>query len=244
MVVCPGCGDERGDGDRFCGRCGRSLPTEATAVPRWKAPRPVLLLWILLLCSLGVFQLWARYEDLSSPWYDVCITLFNAAVIGWFVCGDLGALRDCLRIGAPRWGQVLRTVGAGVGLAGFMAIYFGALMRLVLPSYRLLEPFVSHGWPLWTAFVLFAVAPGILEELAFRGWIMDRLDEILGRTDGLLVQAAMFSVLHMSPAIFVSHFVFGVATGWLRRTTGSLYPCMLVHMGWNAIALLFELLSS
>lgn len=44
----------------------------------------------------------------------------------------------------------------------------------------------------------------------------------------------MFSILHLSPIIFPSHFLMGLALGFLRMRSKSLYPGMLLHGGWNA----------
>ena len=63
-------------------------------------------------------------------------------------------------------------------------------------------------------------------------------------TETLIVQATMFSVLHMDPAIFASHFFFGLVVGWLRRFTRSLCPGMLVHAAWNAAIVGLELVGS
>jgi uncharacterized protein len=50
----------------------------------------------------------------------------------------------------------------------------------------------------------------------------------------VLLQAVLFSLLHLGLAIFPSHFVIGLVLGLLRRRTRSLYPGMAVHMTWNA----------
>jgi CAAX protease family protein len=89
---------------------------------------------------------------------------------------------------------------------------------------------------------LLAVIPGVFEELAFRGYVMARLDEALSPTETLIVQAALFSVIHLGVVIFPSHFGIGILLGVIRRRSRSLYPGMAVHMGWNAILVWSELL--
>lgn len=44
----------------------------------------------------------------------------------------------------------------------------------------------------------------------------------------------------MSPAVLPSHFLMGLALGWLRLRTASLVPSMLVHAAWNLTVLLQE----
>jgi membrane protease YdiL (CAAX protease family) len=88
---------------------------------------------------------------------------------------------------------------------------------------------------------MISLVPGVVEEVAFRGVLQTRLSKILTQKEALLLQAALFSVLHLSPAIFVSHFVMGLLLGWVRMKTGHIYYGMLLHMAWNALVLLQEL---
>ena len=85
--------------------------------------------------------------------------------------------------------------------------------------------------------------PAIFEELAFRGYILAQLDRWLRPGEALFVQAALFSVLHVSVAVFLSHFIMGLGLGLLRRRTHSLYPGMLAHGCWNAWVVTAELLA-
>jgi len=70
---------------------------------------------------------------------------------------------------------------------------------------------------------------------------MSRLDRLLTARESLLVQAALFSLLHLGVVIFPSHFVIGLVLGVLRRRTRSLYPGMAVHASWNAIIVFAEM---
>ena len=84
---------------------------------------------------------------------------------------------------------------------------------------------------------MIAFMPAIFEELTFRGFIMERLKKIGGRREALIIQAVMFSVLHMLPAVFISHFVLGVVLGTLYERNKSIYPGMIVHFLWNVIVI-------
>ena len=100
---------------------------------------------------------------------------------------------------------------------------------------------VQAGWPAWTGFVLVSVMPAIFEELAFRGVIQSSLERVFNARDAWLIQAALFSLLHLSPLVFPSHFAMGLAFGWIRMRSRSLYPAMLLHGAWNALVVFQEL---
>ena len=58
--------------------------------------------------------------------------------------------------------------------------------------------------------------------------------------DAMLLQAAMFSILHLAPLSFASHFVMGLGLGWLVVRTRSLYAGMLLHALWNGMIVWLE----
>ena len=86
-----------------------------------------------------------------------------------------------------------------------------------------------------------SVMPAVFEELAFRGVIQSSLEHVFTGVEAWLIQGALFSVLHLFPIMFPSHFLMGLWLGWLRRRSGSVYPGMLMHGLWNALVLAHEL---
>ena len=96
-----------------------------------------------------------------------------------------------------------------------------------------------------------ATMPGISEELGFRGLVLGLLTaSFLNRTSSiakiagcLVVAAVPFASLHIleqSGFALIVLFVFtlyaGVALGWLRLTTGSLFAAMLAHNVANVVS--------
>ncbi len=83
------------------------------------------------------------------------------------------------------------------------------------------------------------VAP-LLEESIFRGLFQTALREVEGAAQRawcvILVSAALFAMVHVgSPwQVFPGLFVLGIVLGWLYERTGSLWPGILVHAGFNA----------
>jgi len=118
---------------------------------------------------------------------------------------------------------------------------FYLLVQTGIPFERITDEIQRHHYSVWQLLVLCSLAPAVLEEIAFRGVIFERLSRVLGEREGWLVQAALFSVLHLSPVIFPTHFAMGLIFGWLRMRTGSLIPGMILHATWNAVIILLEL---
>ena len=95
--------------------------------------------------------------------------------------------------------------------------------------------------PLWTLFLLTAVAPGIIEEIISRGILFRLTEEGLGTWIALAVSALFFGFAHSfnpgatpwtSAAISIEA---GVLFGLLYHVTRSLWWCIGLHAGWNFV---------
>jgi uncharacterized protein len=85
------------------------------------------------------------------------------------------------------------------------------------------------------AAVVVLAAP-VVEELTFRGLGFTLLARY-GDVVALVVTSAAFAAAHGLVNGFAALFLFGMAVGFLRLRTGSLYPGMLLHGSFNALAL-------
>lgn len=225
------------------GDAGAPVAALASAVPadfevRWQNIRIVAWLFGLLLLNSFLFSLLARYDH--SPWTDVAVTSADALLILGFAYAMRADVVPLLAL--PRCDR--RTALTLVLLAGsFIAVlsaYFKFLAHLGVPVLSSTHEYRSAGWPLYVMLLLISVMPGIFEELGFRGVIQSVLERTVDAREAWLIQAALFSVLHLSPIIFPSHFVMGLVLGFLRMRTRSLYPGMLLHAGWNALVVVSE----
>jgi membrane protease YdiL (CAAX protease family) len=197
-------------------------------------------LWGLLLGISALLGLASHFTDVGSPAFDIAFTAAAAAVVVLFCRTNRSGVSPLLRAPAPLVRSGLFALLAFAAWFAFMSAYCRLFEWLGIPFFEYLDDYVEHGWPLWPAVLTFVVAPGIFEELAFRGVITARLESMMRPLEAALVQAILFSVLHLLPLIFVSHFVFGLMLAWLRLKTKSLYPGMAVHMAWNGWVLLEE----
>ena len=87
------------------------------------------------------------------------------------------------------------------------------------------------------AFVVVVVAP-IVEELTFRG-VGFSLLERFGRLIAIGGSALAFALAHGLIEAFPQIFLLGVGLAFLRDRLGSVYPCILLHASFNALALTF-----
>lgn len=84
-------------------------------------------------------------------------------------------------------------------------------------------------------FLTMAVLGPLAEELTFRGVIQTRLERAMPPWLALVLQAAIFGLVHGTPIQMVYAFLMGLAFGFLRRCTGSILPGFAAHAAFNAM---------
>ena len=76
----------------------------------------------------------------------------------------------------------------------------------------------------------------IAEEIGFRGILLGGLLKTRCRPWlAILISAIAFGLLHKFPLAFFGSIVFGIIIGWLYWRTGSIIPCIIVHIVNNSL---------
>ena len=250
-----------------CDRCGRELPSEAKFCPacgqavgvlgyvsdppapveisdqrifelHWKKIKLIGLLFGLLLASSFVLGIASRFGEFS--WPEIIVVATDALIVLIFATVCRRRIIPLLRLPEASRRSVLEMTVMGVGFFVSMGIYFAVLQRLGVPMIRVSDHYRKAGYDLFVVFALVSLLPALVEELAFRGVIQSTLEDIFSARDAAIVQAAMFSVLHLSPIVFPSHFIMGLCFGYARSRWRSLFPGMILHASWNALVVYQE----
>ena len=146
-------------------------------------------------------------------------------------------VREILRrLGVRRFQPAaLKWMGAAIG--AYLLFAFAYSLLIVQPH----QEDIAEGFgavPIQVLLIVFA-AP-ISEEICFRGMLYGGLREKLPRLVAALIAGLIFGGLHaltgvtaVPPLIF-----FGFVLALLYERTGSIWPCILLHMLNNSVALL------
>ena len=137
------------------------------------------------------------------------------------------------------WPILLLLVGP-LHLAAALVNRFANTIFPVPRSYleQLGEQFSFEGVPGWQLLVLFAVLPGIFEEIEFRGPLLYGLRRKFSLPVLALVVGLVFGFFHFSLFRIVTTGVIGIVITAVALMPGSIFPGMLLHFGNNALALL------
>jgi membrane protease YdiL (CAAX protease family) len=150
-----------------------------------------------------------------------------------------GRRRELLGLRRPgSWGRALRLA---------VAVFFGILI-----FNQIVEPFLHpgreqgltpSGWdgsraaPYAANFLVIAFLGPIVEELTYRGLGYSLL-EPYGKWVAIVVTGLLFGLSHGLIDALPVLTAFGIGLAWIRSRTGSVYPGIVVHSVFNALALI------
>lgn len=83
------------------------------------------------------------------------------------------------------------------------------------------------------AFILMVIAAPVLEELIFRGIVLDGLLKKYTPLNSILISGLLFGLVHLNPWQFVTGFIIGIFSGWVYYKTRSLLPSIIIHATAN-----------
>ena len=90
----------------------------------------------------------------------------------------------------------------------------------------------------------FCIFGPIAEEICFRGILLGGLLKMRCRPwIAILITALAFSLVHGYSAKLVGTLLFGIIVGWLYWRTGSIIPCLIIHIVNNSFAYIIHLSS-
>lgn len=166
--------------------------------------------------------------------------LAAAAVAGALLVG--GATRATLGLARPRSG-VLQSAGFVAGTLAWSHLLDTALHALGWREQSVLavlDRALESATPVELAAALagLAVAPGIAEELLFRGLVLQRARRIVGPAAAVAISALAFGVIHLDFAQGAAAALLGVYLGLVALATGGVAVPIACHVANNAVAVL------
>jgi uncharacterized protein len=205
-----------------------------------------LIAWLSFVLVIAAIGYASQAADGDVP--DDFVYRYSAAIFGLIQFALFFGVLLLLAIGAPKRELFgLRRPASWPRAIGYMAAALGVIWALSFA----LSPFLDAGEEQglvpeeWEpdrlgAFLAFAavatLAAPVVEELTFRG-LGFALLEPYGKWTAILGTGILFGVWHGLVVALPVLAAFGVLLGWLRWTTGSVYPSIVLHAIFNGIAI-------
>ena len=149
-------------------------------------------------------------------------------------------LHERLRLFRPVASPTLLIL-AFIGVLSLQLAFVAATQLKIFPESDLLEEMfakINAMGPLGrlAAILFIGVAPGICEEVLFRGYVQAGLSRRWGPWRGALVTAVLFGTMHLNFLQGAFATLLGLYLGLLTERTGSVIPAMVLHGMNNVLA--------
>lgn len=86
------------------------------------------------------------------------------------------------------------------------------------------------------SFIAIVIAAPVIEELIFRGIILNGLLQKYSPVKSIIISSILFGIVHLNPWQFISALIIGFFSGWVYYRTRKLTLSILIHLVNNLIA--------
>ncbi len=203
--------------------------------------------FVNVLAVLGVYDNYladSTFQSAANILYSLFTLLLPFAAAGLIVRKKQGV--DPFVFQKPEktsWALLAVPVGFAVCLAGNFVtnaiLVFLEEYGITLVEYEELIPTDFFGRLVYCVQV--AVVPAFVEELAFRGVVMQPLRKY-GESFAVFASAAVFAIMHGNLAQVPFAFIAGVAIGYAVSLTGSLWTGIAIHFANNLYSVVLTFL--
>ena len=198
--------------------------------------------------TAGVLPLLGNTRFLPGvPWSLPATLLVMAAFWYYFTGGGYPAATRAARQEATRLKSIPWPIWRAVVLPLLLSLVTVTSLRLALPSILPVEaPKIAidlSSYPVATVIgllVSLALSAGIAEEVAFRGYLQQPLEEAYGLVPALLLTGFAFWLAHADKATLTHlpfHLVASIVLGLSAYLTRSLLPAIIGHAAGDALLL-------
>ncbi|MFQ3663764.1 MAG: type II CAAX endopeptidase family protein [Chloroflexaceae bacterium] len=217
----------------------------------WRDVGGVVLLIVVAAAALALLArglvaalgLTLEQRLISPAVYVVGLGIYLAAIGGVYAVVGRRAGRAALGLRRPDWWSLLMVPPLFV--AGMLAlVLINATVGLLMGGFENPQVEALTGGaalaPVEVLLLLILVA-GVVpfaEELFFRGMLYPLMRRDLGPAFAILLNAALFALVHVIPQLLPGLFIIGLILAYLRERSGSIWPGVLYHALQNGLALL------
>lgn len=139
------------------------------------------------------------------------------------------------------WKAILISIAMGLVvylLNVLITTFFNAFLSAF--GYQFSSGSTMSSYPVWLLFVnllMTAVLPGICEETAHRGMLLNGMSG-MGQRKALIISSVLFGLLHLNIEQVFYATLIGLLVGYITCITNSIYPAMIIHFINNAMSVL------
>ena len=141
------------------------------------------------------------------------------------------------------WKKGALLAAVGLGLSLFVSCVITLLPDWMTGTYADTSETLFRGRDQVLAIFGVGLAAPMMEEIIFRGFILNRLLKGFAEKAAVVITAVMFAVLHVNPIWIVYAFLMGLMLGYVSmKEENTVYP-ILLHVGFNLMSVPINLIN-
>jgi membrane protease YdiL (CAAX protease family) len=183
------------------------------------------------------------------PWAAIVITVWLALIVAWLhgfgpPTSTSAGRRSRLRLWPPSPDRDAGGAGSIILLLAGLYIAWTAMSRMSPVPDLSAYPTTAFRWSM---FLMGGLLSGVVEEVAYRGYMQTGLERI-NRETAIVVTSVVFVLSHitqglpavvvMAPGLFIASFLYGL----LAQRTGTILPGILIHTAGDMARTFFGVL--
>jgi membrane protease YdiL (CAAX protease family) len=226
---------------RYCSNCGAAQHQKVVTdiVHSWSALKQAAIFysWEVISCCFFTY-----YKDIQTLLGLAVFYLCTALVTGYFVKLNLHVLKFTFVCREFKWKKLLTYSLMAITAAIFVHYVTGWLNHKFFSTdysyYLFFKPY-RYGIALMVLFT--AILPAFLEELAYRGYLLQVLRKAMDDQQAIFITSVLFALVHLS---FMSLFwlvPFALALGFIALKEKTIWYGVVIHFLFNLTACLFEI---
>ncbi len=91
---------------------------------------------------------------------------------------------------------------------------------------------------LWVSIVVTVIFAPVIEEVLFRGILLQKLLGRMKAPYAIILSGVIFSIAHVDPVRMIMVLPLGLYLGYTYHRLNSIWPGIFIHMGWNLLVAL------
>jgi membrane protease YdiL (CAAX protease family) len=240
---CPGCEQPIALESRFCRHCG-CVQTQQEAVSagkKWSILQQLALFYgiFIIACCVATFV-----DDFKTLSWAIFFDGVFATITVAFFCSSWQTNKYLLKW--PNFSLAKLSLYIVIAIIGSVVINFctdwlnHTLFSQEIYYYGI---FASSKYGILLMIFSMALTPAVFEELAFRGYLFQKLTEIADGKQAIFISSFLFAIIHMSVLSLFWMIPLALFLGFIRVKERTIWYGVFVHFFFNLTVCVLELYS-
>lgn len=137
-------------------------------------------------------------------------------------------------------GFIAFTIIASIGVSHSVDFLNRVIFEKGMDFYSI---FAFHKYGTYLMFLSIALYPALFEELAYRGYLMEKLLKVVDEKEAIYISSILFFIIHFSLISVFWLLPFALFLGWLRIKTKTIWYGVFIHFFFNLTACVLDIYS-